>query len=325
MNKRRTDWFLPAMAAVVALAFIYPHAGARGGCLYPELLNKLGVSLIFFLHGAGLSFAALRAGSLRWRLHLVVQSTTFVLFPLIGLCALWALDGLVSRELAVGVFFLCALPSTVSSSVALTAAAHGNVPAAVFNATTSNLLGVFATPAWLGAMLGTMGQPLPVGSVILDLCLWLVLPLALGQLARPWLGGFITAHKKGVQVVDRATILLLIYTSFCDSVTAGIWAGQGLWTLLATLALCLLLLGLVMMVVQATTRAVGFPREDRITAVFCGSKKTLASGVPMAQLIFAGHPGLGVILLPLMLYHPLQLVVCGSLAARWAQGQGGVK
>jgi sodium/bile acid cotransporter 7 len=315
----RPDWFLVGLAAAVALAWLAPGPGAKGGWLHPELLNKLGVALIFFLHGAGISFAALAAGTLLWPLHVLVQATTFVLFPLIGLGAMHLLGGAVPSDLGLGLFFLCALPSTVSSSVALTAVARGNVPAAVFNATLSNLLGVFATPLWLGLVLNRGGHPLPLGRVMGDLVLWLVLPLVVGQLCRPVIGAVLKRHKARVQLVDRLTILLLVYTSFCDSVKNGVWSGHGLGPVLATFAGCVAILALVMAAVWGASAALGFPFADRITATFCGSKKTLASGVPMAQLMFRGYPGLSLVLLPLMIYHPLQLVVCGWFAERWAK------
>jgi len=211
----------------VTLAWIAPVPGAAGGWLHPALLNKLGVALIFFLHGAGISFRALAAGALRWRLHLLVQAATFLGFPLAGLAVLRLLPASTPPALSLGIFFLCALPSTVSSSVALTAVARGNVPAAVFNATLSNLLGVFATPLWLGLVLQVRGRPLPLGRVVADLALWLVLPLVVGQLCRPRIGAFIQHHKAAVQRVDRVTILVLVYTSFCDSVKNGVWSGQG--------------------------------------------------------------------------------------------------
>jgi sodium/bile acid cotransporter 7 len=315
----KVDGFLIGLGAAVALAALFPAPGAHGGWLHPEVINKVGIALIFFLHGAGLAFAALKAGTLQWRLHLLVQATSFGLFPLIGLGLLALLRGFAFDDLAVGFFFLCALPSTVSSSVALTAAAHGNVPAAVFNATLSNLLGVVLTPLWLAAVLNTAGDALPVGKVILDLVLWLVLPLVLGQLVRPWLGAPLAAHKRAVNLVDRGTILLLVYTSFCDSVAQRVWSQHGVGVVATTAGICLALLALVLALVRATSAAVGFAFPDQITATFCGSKKTLASGIPMAQLIFHGHPALGVILLPLLIYHPLQLVVCGWLAGRWAR------
>jgi sodium/bile acid cotransporter 7 len=313
------DWFLFGMLVAVGLAWIAPEPGARGGVLHAELLNKLGVALIFFLHGLTLSFAALKAGTLRWRLHLLVQLSTFVLFPLLGLVIITVLADRLSAGLRTGLFFLCALPSTVSSSVALTALARGNVPAAVFNATLSSVLGVFLTPLWLGITHATGAHALPLGAVILDLLQWLILPLVLGQLARPWLGAFAGRHKPAIHRVDRATILLLIYTSFCDSFKAGLWVGHGAGLLLLTAGLCALLLFLVMGSTTLLSRASQMSPEDRIVAIFCGSKKTLASGVPMARLMFGNDPSVSLILLPLMIYHPLQLVVCGWFAARWGR------
>jgi solute carrier family 10 (sodium/bile acid cotransporter), member 7 len=318
VKKSRVDWFLVGMVAVTLLAWLFPDPGATGGVLHAEVLNKLGVALIFFLHGLLLSFAALRAGALLWRLHLVVQLSTFAVCPLIGLAVLRLLDGALDPSLTLGIFYLCALPSTVSSSVAMTAAARGNVPAAVFNATLSSVLGVFLTPLWVGVSMGATGVSLPLGRVVLDLVLWLLFPLALGQVFRPLLGAFAARHKKKIGLVDRSTILLLVYTSFCDSVKSGVWLGNGVGPLLATLLFSVVLLGVLLFSVNAVCALLGFSVEDRIAAVFGGSKKTLASGVPMARLIFAGNSGLSLILLPIMIYHPLQLVVCGWLAGRLA-------
>jgi sodium/bile acid cotransporter 7 len=317
---KRLDWFLIGMICAVVLAWAWPAPGAHGGALHPELLNKLGVALIFFLHGLALASDAFKAGTLRWQLHLIVQMSTFLLFPLLGLALIALLGSHLSDDLRVGVFFLCALPSTVSSSVALTAVARGHVPAALFNATLSSLLGVFLTPVWLTLVrpAGASGS-LPIGSVIWDLITWLILPLALGQLLRPLLGQFAARHKQQISRVDRATILLLIYTSFCDSFQAGIWQRQGVVSLLLATGLCVVILAIVMTATTVIARAARLPFEERIVAIFCGSKKTLASGVPMARLMFGADPGLSVILLPLMIYHPLQLVVCGWFAARWGQ------
>lgn len=322
--KPGTDWFLLGLGVSVGLAFAFPDAGARGGLLHAEVLNKLGVSLIFFLHGASLSLAALRAGTLRFPLHLLVQSTTFVVFPLLGLVLVTTLGSKLSTELSLGLFYLCALPSTVSSSVALTAAARGNVAAAVFNATLSSLLGVFATPLWVSLLLKTAGHGLPLGKVILDLVLWLLLPLALGQLSRPLLSAVVERHRKKLALVDRVTILLLVYTSFCDSVKAGVWSNSGPGPVLFSLAISTLLLFVVLKCTGLVSDALRFSREDRIAAVLCGSKKSLAVGVPMAQVMFGAHPSLAVILLPIMVYHPLQLVVCGWLSARWAKPDGSI-
>lgn len=317
--KFKPDWFLLGMIAVSVLAWAYPAPGAAGGWLHPEVLTKAGVALLFFLHGVMLSFAALRAGALNWRLHAFVQTATFLVFPVLGLALNALLDGRVAPEMKLGLFYLCALPSTVSSSVAMTATAQGNVAGAVFNATLSSLIGVVVTPLWIAAVMKTTGQTQPLAPVILDLLRWLVLPLVVGQLCRPVLGAWLGRHKAGVHFTDRATILLLVYTSMCDSFRQGIWSGQGTATLLLAFTVCAGLFALVMMLTSWAARALGFSHEDRMAAIFCGSKKTLASGVPMAKLIFGAHPALGVILLPIMIYHPLQLVVCGMLAERWGR------
>jgi sodium/bile acid cotransporter 7 len=316
----RPDWFLLGMIAAALLAWLAPGPGAKGGALHPEVLNHLGVALIFFLHGLALSFAALRQGTLHWRLHLAVQLMTFVVCPLFGVLALFSFGARLDPSLGMGLFFLCALPSTVSSSVAFTATAGGNVPAAVFNATLSSVLGVFSTPLWVGLVLGASGASLPLGSVVLDLAIWLLLPLALGQLCRPLGGAWASRHEAAINKVDRSTILLLVYTSFCDSVQSGVWLGSGVQAMLVTLLFSAALLGLLLVLSNAFARRLGLATEDRIVLVFCGSKKTLASGVPMARLMFGAQPGLSLILilLPILIYHPLQLVVCGWLARRFA-------
>lgn len=317
--KLKFDWFLTGLFLAVLLAWAFPEPGAKGGWLHADLLNKAGVALIFFLHGVALSFASLKAGTLRWPLHLVVQSMTFLVFPVVGLVIYFLLHGVINDDLRLGFFFLCALPSTVSSSVAMTAAARGNVPAAVFNATLSSLIGVLVTPLWMGLVMKTTGQSLPIGKVILDLIIWLVLPLVLGQICRPLLGAFVHRHKKGVHIADRMTILVLVYTSFSESTKQGVWSGQGAQTIILTVLGSVALFSLIMFITGKVCDRMKFPFEERITVLFCGSKKSLAAGVPMAQLIFGAHPALGLLLLPVMVFHSTQLIICGWLAGRWAQ------
>ena len=198
--KKGTDWFLIGMVIAVGLAYLFPDPGAEGGFLHPEILTKAGVALIFFLNGLSLSFESLKAGTLRWPVHLVVQAGTFLLFPLL-------VPGF-SPELRLGFFYLCALPSTVSSSVAMTAAARGSVPVAVFNASISSLLGVVLTPLWVSfALRSGSHAALPFGKVILDLVEWLVLPLVIGQLCRPKLGDWAARNKARIQGRSGAVIL----------------------------------------------------------------------------------------------------------------------
>lgn len=313
------DWFLKGMVAVVVLAFVWPQPGAQGGFLHPDVLNKAGIALVFFLNGLGLSFASLREGIARWRVHVLIQTSTFLVFPLLGLGFLRLSDHWMSPDLQLGFFYLCALPSTVSSSVALTVAARGNVPVALFNATLSSLIGVVLTPFWMAWAMGHEGAHFDVGSVVTNLVLWVVLPLVAGQVARPLLGHWAARYKSRIQIVDRLTILMLVYTSFSDSVQQGIWTQYGLAVVVQTVVFTAALFFLVLNLTGLASRLMGLPEEDRIAAVLCGSKKTLASGVPMAHLIFGVNPALGLILIPIMVYHPLQLAICGVLAQRWAE------
>ena len=317
--KFKPDWFLLGLAGATLLAWAFPGPGAAGGWMHPEILTKFGVALLFFLHGVSLSFATLRAGILNWRLHALVQACTFVLFPVIGVGLTLVLSDRVAPELLLGIFFLCALPSTVSSSIAMTAAARGNVAGAIFNATLSSLIGIVLTPLWVTVVMRTTGETRPLGPVVVDLFRWLVLPLLVGQSLRPWLGEWAARHKPKIGIVDRLTILLLVYTSFCDSFQQGLWSRYGIGVVGFVVVLSGALLAFVLVVTAALGRAFRFERADRVTAVFCGSKKTLASGVPMAKLIFGAHPGLGMILLPIMVYHSIQLVVGGVLAQRWGR------
>lgn len=313
----RPDPFLLGMGLAVLLAWWAPAPGAPGGWLRPEITTKLGIALVFFLHGLTLPFESLRAGTLNWRLHLVVQAGTFLLFPLLWLALEPLLRTALGPELTLGFFYLCVLPSTVSSSVAMTAAGGGNVAAAVFNATLSGLLGIVLTPLWMAWRLQTTGVDLPLGPVILEICLLLLLPFVVGQLLHPRHGARALRHKAWINRVDRGTILLLVYTSFCGSFQAGVWADRS-WAQIAGVMVlnCMLFAG-VMLLLAGVCRLWGFSHADRTAVLFCGSKKTLASGVPMAKLIFGAHPALGLYLLPILLYHQLQLVLCAWLAVRF--------
>jgi solute carrier family 10 (sodium/bile acid cotransporter), member 7 len=316
--KFKFDWFLKGMLVAVGLAFLWPAPGAHGGFLHPELLNKAGIALIFFLNGLGLSLLALRDGALRWQVHLLIQASTFLIFPLLGWGLIKLSGGWMSVDLQDGFFYLCALPSTVSSSVAFTVAARGNVPAAMFNATLSSLIGVVLTPLWMAWILGQSGAGFAVAPVIIDLLLWLVLPLVLGQFARPLLGAWASRNRTRVQMADRLIILTLVYTSFSDSVQQGIWSRYSAMVLVETIVGACVLFCMVLLLTRALSNLLGLSTEDRIAAIFCGSKKTMASGVPMAHLIFGANPALGLILMPIMVYHPLQLAVGGVIAQHWA-------
>jgi sodium/bile acid cotransporter 7 len=214
---------------------------------------------------------------------------------------------------------LCALPSTISSSVAMTALGRGNVPVAIFNATLSSLLGIVLTPLLIHLMAGTEAGGLPLLDTMLNIAQLLLLPIVVGQLLRPLIGHWFARIKHYTNHLDRVVILLLVYVAFCNSVQSGLWQQHGIGLIATTLLGAALVLAIVLTLSRALARALHFRREDEVAIVFCGSKKTLASGVPMAALIFGAHPGLGMIVLPIMLYHQLQLFVCSLLAHRYAR------
>jgi sodium/bile acid cotransporter 7 len=306
------------MVAAVALATVAPDVGRSGGPLHADAATDAGIVAIFFLHGVALSPERLRAGAARWRLHAFVQASTFVLFPLLGLALCAVAAPLLPPDLTVGLLYLCALPSTLTSSVAMTAVARGNVVAALFNATLSSLVGVVVTPLLVGALVGASGT-VAAGAATLKVAKLLLAPLVLGLLAHRPLGDAFARIRRYTGVFDRLVVLSIVYVSFCDSVRAGLWTRYGAGTIALALGGAALLLGAALSVTRRAARLLRFEVEDEIAAVFCGSKKALAVGIPMAKALFGGHPGLGVIVLPIMLYHQLQLFVCSVLAERYAR------
>ncbi len=315
----RTHWFVLALPLAVGLAWIVPAAGASGGWLRSEITTKLAVVLIFLFQGLTLATPALLQGARQWRLHLLVQAFTFLLFPLMGM-ALDAMAGAhLSSDLRLGFLFLCVLPSTISSSVVLTSMAGGNTAGAIFNAVLSNLLGIVITPLWVAWLMKAGGQAMPLGPVIREIVLLLLLPFVVGQLARLRLHAWANANRGRMNVVSSGLILFIVFAAFCNSVESQVWVLHGIGTTGVALAGAAVILALAMGAVGVLSRLLGLNRPDRIAAAFCAPQKTLAAGVPLAQIIFGLHPGLGLILLPVMLYHPLQLLVCGMLAARWGR------
>ncbi len=314
------DGFVLALVAAVALALAAPRIGASGGPIPLGSITEAGIALIFFLHGVNLSPQALKAGAQAWRLHIVVQLCTFGLFPLLGALVYVSTAGFIAPEMRLGFFYLCALSTTISSSVATVSMAQGNIPAAIFNVTLSSLAGMLVTPALI-ALLQTTGttHQLPLGETVIDIATKLLLPFVAGQLLRRWLVGLVSKHKAIVTRFDRGVILLIVYAAFCNSTVQGIWSRYPAATMIVVAALVVAMLAVVIVATTFTARAFGFSREDEITAVFCGSQKSLANGAPIAKIIFGANPALGPILLPLMLYHPLQLVACSALARRYVR------
>lgn len=320
LKQLKKNWFLIGMVAAVGLATLFPGVGSSGGVLHADVLANVGMGLVFLFHGVGLSPQALRLGVSNWRLHLTVQLMTYAAFPILWLILNPLVGGFLPADLRLGFLYLCALPSTISSSVAMTAIAKGNVPGAIFDASFSSLLGIFLTPLIVGmGYVATGGQGLSLLDAMRDIAVLLLLPFILGQILRLFMGEWFMRHKAFVNNFDKLVILMLVFTAFCNSVKGGLWTNYGPGMLLVTMLGSGALLTIVLSLSVFVTRRLGFNKEDEIAAVFCGSKKTLASGVPMARLIFGANPALGVILLPIMFYHPIQIFVCSVLADRYAR------
>jgi sodium/bile acid cotransporter 7 len=310
------DPFLLMLLADLATATLLPCRGPVAS-FFAWFANAV-ISLLFFLHGAKLSREAIWQGIGHWRLHLLVASSTFLLFPVLGLALRAGGHGWIDPSMTAGVLFLCLLPSTVQSSIAFTSIAKGNTPAAVCSATLSNMLGIFITPVLVGLFMGARAKGGGVSfHSIWDIALQLLLPFIAGHLSRPLTAKLLHRFKSLVNTVDRGSILVVIYTAFSAAVVEGIWSKVSPADIALVLLMCAILLAVVITATTWAARALGFSREDEIAIVFCGSKKSLASGVPMAGVLFPAA-AVGAIIVPLMLFHQMQLMLCAVLAKRYA-------
>jgi solute carrier family 10 (sodium/bile acid cotransporter), member 7 len=311
------DPFLIFLIGTVATASLLPCRG-EGAVIFGWITNAA-ITLLFFLHGAKLSREAIVAGIGHWRLHLLVAASTFVLFPILGLAIRALGTGWINPGMTAGVLFLCLLPSTVQSSIAFTSIARGNVPAAVCSATLSNVAGIFITPVLVGLLMGARAANGGVSLHAMEaIALQLLLPFIAGHLSRPLTIGLLDRYKSIVNKVDRGSILLVVYTAFSSAVVEGVWSQISALDLARLLIICAALLAAVLAATYFTARALGFSKPDEIAIVFCGSKKSLASGVPMAGVLFPAATA-GLALLPLMLFHQIQLMACAVIAQQYAK------
>ncbi|MFI1915620.1 bile acid:sodium symporter family protein [Nocardia sp. NPDC020380] len=310
------DGFILSIFAVIAIASVFPARGEAATGV--DWATKVAIGLLFLLYGARLAPDEALAGLKHWRLHLTVLACTFVLFPILGLAARVLVPHVLTKDLYTGLLFLCLVPSTVQSSIAFTSIARGNVAGAIVSATVSNLLGVFLTPALVILLMNTTGQAKVDLSSVVDIVLQLLVPFFLGQLIRPKVKGFLQKYAQPTKLVDRGSILLVVYSAFSAGMVEGIWHSMSPWRILVLVVVCCVMLAIVLGVTSVIGRARHFDRGDRIVVVFCGSKKSLATGLPMATVLFAGAP-IGLIVLPLMIFHQVQLITCAALAQRWAR------
>jgi len=316
------DWFLLALLAMIVLASLFPEVGVDREPLSLGDVATYGVSVIFFFYGLRLSPQKLKAGLSSWRLHLVVQLSTFVLFPLLILPLHRFFEGGDQELLWLGTFYLAALPSTVSSSVVMVSIAGGNIPAAIFNASISSLIGIFLTPLWMGLFLTSSTGEFDIASIMGKLVLQVLLPVVVGiSLHRYW-GAFAERNKKKLRIFDQVIILLIVFTSFCESFARHMFSGYSLLDLIMLGAAMVALFFLVYGITSGISRLLRFNREDRITAIFCGSKKSLVHGTVMSKVLFPDANMVGIILLPIMMYHALQLIAASIIAQATARKAG---
>ena len=309
------DNYMLMLVGMVVLGLILPARGIAAEGL--RGLTFWAVTLLFFLYGAKMDPASLRAGLLNWRLQGLTFGATYLLLPVLGLILAAVFGSWLGPELTLGLLFLCVLPSTVQSSIAFTSIAGGNVPAAICAASLSNLIGVALTPFLVAQLLHQDG-----GGISLDaiekIALQILLPFVAGQMLRPWIGGFVQRHKLLTMVVDRGSILLIVYSAFGAGTVAGIWSAIPAPAMILCFVVVALLLALVMAIMMATGRLTHLPPADQAVLFFCGSTKSLASGLPIATAIFPAAT-VGATVLPVMIYHMTQLLVCSAIAQRLAR------
>ncbi|WP_103503678.1 bile acid:sodium symporter family protein [Streptomyces sp. SM12] len=310
---RFLDPYVLLLFATMAVAALLPAGGAAAEAV--DTVSVVAIALLFFLYGARLSTREVGDGVRHWRLHVTILACTFLVFPLLGLAAGGLAPWLLTDQLATGVLFLCLVPSTVQSSIAFTSIARGNVAGAIAAGSFSSLVGMVLTPLLAGLLIG--GSAGFSADGLLKICLQLLLPFAVGQLLHRWLGALVVRHRTALSYFERGSVLIVVYAAFSRGMRDGVFSQISWQRLLALFAVISVLLALMLLVTGYGSRRLGFGRADRIAVVFAGSKKSLAVGLPMSSVLFGADAALAV--LPLMLFHQVQLIVCAVLARRWAE------
>ena len=312
--KKLIDPFIIALLFMIALGWIYPNPALYDGWFSLDILSEIGIALIFFFYGLKLSPVEMRKGMNNFKLHIIVQASTFLLFPLLVIAFFpFAKD---SKLIWLAIFFLATLPSTVSSSVVMVAMAKGNIPSAIFNASLSGLIGILVTPLWIGLFISTTNIDFELSGILISLFLKIVLPVIIGLLLNRIWGRLAQKHSKQLALYDKAVILLIVYKSFAKSFNSNLFERIPWIQLLITTASVVSLFIIVYISIFIISRWVSLNREDRITALFCGSKKSLVHGTVMSSVLFKGMANQGLMLLPIMIYHAFQLVIISFIAQR---------
>ncbi len=316
MARIQIDWFLVSLFGAITLSFVYPNIGAKDGPLHLDAFAKWGIFVIFFLHGAKLSIAQIKTGLYSYKLHITSQAIVFIIFPLLGIILYYICEGFLSQSQRLGIVFLSAISSTISSSIVLTNMAGGNTAGTIFSATISGIIGIFITPLIIAIFYAHSNQ-IDALSAIIEIMKLILLPLFIGQVFRPLIKSILEKRKQIIANLDRGIIIIIVFSAFCDSNSAGIFSQTTVTSLIIISLLVVILLIASLFVGELLSNLFGLSSEDKISVIFVGATKSLANGVPIATVLFAQNPNIGIIILPLMLYHPLQLMVCAWLARRY--------
>lgn len=314
----KLDRFVLALLIAVVLAYFFPEAGVGQSGQVMGRVASVGISLIFFFYGLKLSPEKIKAGLSNWRLHILVQASTFLVFPLLVLFAYPLVAGKESEIIWLGFFFLAALPSTVSSSVVMVSMAKGNIPSAIFNASLSGIIGIMLTPLWMGLFLQNQSD-FDFTQIYLRLIFEILLPVIAGSLLQRKGHKYVIKYLKQLTLFDKSVILLIVYKSFAASFSSKMFAGIGFLEILLIFILVVVLFFALYGLVFLISKMLKFDRDDRITALFCGSKKSLVHGTVFSKVLFGQMTTIGIVLLPLMLYHAFQILIISVIAGRYGR------
>lgn len=315
----KVDGFVLSTIGVVIIAYFFPELAGEESEIPLDLIVSIGISLIFFFYGLKLSPEKIRDGLRNWRLHLLVQASTFLLFPVIILLLKPFVHTDSGETIWLAFLFLAALPSTVSSSVVMVSIARGNLPAAIFNASISGLIGIVITPLWMGLFLQDTLMEFELGHIYLKLISEILVPILLGLFLQKYWGHFAVRYLRQLNLFDKSIILLIIYKSFAESFMDNVFSSVQPIDLLVIIVGVILLFYLVYYIIGFLAGRLRFSREDKITAQYCGTKKSLVHGTVFSKILFQNSAPLGIILLPLMLFHALQIFIISIMATNMAR------
>lgn len=317
--KLKIDNFVLSIIIVVVISYFFPQWVRSDSVVPLDKIASIGVALIFFFYGLKLSVEKLKTGLKNWKLHVLVQSSTFLLFPLIILSFYPFVSSAEGQTLWLSFLFLAALPSTVSSSVVMVSMAKGNLPAAIFNASISGLIGIVITPLWMGLFMEKSATEFQLGDVYIKLVTEILVPVLLGLVLQRYLGKYAIKYASQLSIFDKSIILIIIYKSFAHAFDEGIFESVGLFDLTFISVTCLVLFFVVLFITGFLSDWLGFSIEDKITTQFCGTKKSLVHGTVFSKILFPASFPVAMILLPLMIFHALQILIVSIIAAKWAK------